>query len=41
MSFDSGIGFLLRTWPLREADLIVVIYTLEHGNHLTIFARGQ
>ena len=28
---DSGTGFVLRTWPLREADLIVSVFTREHG----------
>jgi DNA repair protein RecO (recombination protein O) len=25
------VGFVLRTWPLREADLIVSAYVREHG----------
>jgi DNA repair protein RecO (recombination protein O) len=28
---DSGTGFVLRTWPLRESDLIVSVFTVEHG----------
>jgi DNA repair protein RecO (recombination protein O) len=36
---DSGTGFVLRTWPLREADLIVSLYTLEHGKVRGV-ARG-
>ena len=31
MKTGAGTGFVLRTWPLREADLIVSAYTLEHG----------
>jgi DNA repair protein RecO (recombination protein O) len=27
----SGIGFVLRTWPLRDSDLIVSLFTLEEG----------
>lgn len=36
---DSGTGFVLRTWPLREADLIVSVFTLEHGKIRGV-ARG-
>lgn len=36
---DSGSGFVLRTWPLREADLIVSLFTLEQGK-LRGVARG-
>lgn len=31
MTSESGTGFVLRTWPLRESDLIVSAFTLEHG----------
>lgn len=36
---DSGTGFVLRTWPLRESDLIVSAFTLEHGKIRGV-ARG-
>ena len=39
MKADSGTGFVLRTWPLRESDLIVSIYTHEHGKIRGV-ARG-
>lgn len=39
MSRDAATGFVLRTWPLREADLIVSILTLEHGKVRGV-ARG-
>ena len=31
MTQESGTGFVLRTWPLRESDLIVSAFTREHG----------
>ncbi len=39
MRRERGTGFALRTWPLREADLIVSLYTLEHGKVRGV-ARG-
>ena len=27
----TGTGFVLRTWPLRDSDLIVSLFTLEEG----------
>lgn len=31
MSEARATGFVLRTWPLRESDLIVSLFTLEEG----------
>ena len=28
---DAGTGFVLRTYPLRESDLIASVFTEEHG----------
>ena len=39
MNEDAGTGFVLRTWPLRESDLIVSAFTLEHGKIRGV-ARG-
>lgn len=36
---ERGRGFVLRTWPLRESDLIVSAFTLEHGRIRGV-ARG-
>ena len=36
---DGDLGVVLRTTPLRESDLLVVLYTVEHGR-VTAVARG-
>ena len=39
MSDDEPLGVVLRTTPLRESDLLVVLYTDRHGR-LSAVARG-
>jgi DNA repair protein RecO (recombination protein O) len=36
---DGDLGVVLRTTPLRESDLLVVLYTVEHGK-ISAVARG-
>jgi DNA repair protein RecO (recombination protein O) len=36
---DGELGVVLRTTPLRESDLLVVLYTVEHGR-VSAVARG-
>ena len=31
MRLLSGEGFVLRKWPLRDSDVIVSVFTREHG----------
>jgi DNA repair protein RecO (recombination protein O) len=38
---EEGRGFVLRTWPLREADAIVSIFTLEHGKVRGVAHRAR
>lgn len=41
MTEGRATGFVLRTWPLRESDLIVSVFTLEEGKLRGVAHRAK